>query len=198
MNTPIRIVMTAALSLIFVACQGHHDPAAQGESAHEGRGHHIHDHHSAHGKHGHKKPDSAPTTNPEDIKPNDGTRKIGDITTCPVTGDIFTINAETFSIQHDSKTYYLCCDGCEKKFLADPAHYLTKAPTSQPSTNPADVLPNDGTRKVGDITRCPVSGDVFTVSGDSTSAEHDGGTYYFCCGGCIDKFKANPERFTRP
>lgn len=193
----VRAGLLIALStLTFTACQGH-SPAPEGEAIgeHGGADHHGSDQ-SAHGKHG-QKPESAPTTRPEDIKPNDGTRKVGDITKCPVTGDVFTIAEDTFSTQYEGKAYYLCCDGCEKKFLADPVGYLTEAPRSESTTNAADVLPNDGTRKVGDITKCPVSGDVFKVSSESASTEHKGGTYYFCCKGCINKFKANPERFTR-
>ena len=39
-------------------------------------------------------------------------------------------------------------------------------------------------RKVGDITRCPVSDEVFKVTETTPTAEHDGKTYYVCCGGC--------------
>lgn len=71
----------------------------------------------------------------------------------------------------------------------------TDEPAATTETAPGDVMPNDGTRQVGDITKCPVSGDVFTVAADSPKAEHDGGTYYLCCKGCIDKFEADPAKF---
>lgn len=69
------------------------------------------------------------------------------------------------------------------------------APSPTSETAPADALPNDGTRQIGDVTTCPVSGEVFTVTADSPKAEHEGGTYYFCCQGCVEDFVAAPARF---
>lgn len=43
---------------------------------------------------------------------------------------------------------------------------------------------------------CPVMGsDVASQSKASGYADHDGVRYYFCCGGCDVKFKANPASF---
>ena len=42
---------------------------------------------------------------------------------CPVSGKTFKPTAETAKATHNGKTYYLCCDGCVKKFAADPAKY---------------------------------------------------------------------------
>jgi hypothetical protein len=50
--------------------------------------------------------------------------------------------------------------------------------------------------KVGDRTRCPVTNQVFVVGADSPKTEFDGKTYYFCCEGCVNKFKQNPQQFT--
>ena len=54
-----------------------------------------------------------------------------------------------------------------------------------------------GEARVGDRTRCPVSGEDFVVTESSPKAEYNGKTYYFCCGGCDAKFKADPEKFVR-
>ena len=40
---------------------------------------------------------------------------------------------------------------------------------------------------------CPVTGDP--VDG-KTSYEYEGKTYNFCCPGCIDEFKKNPEKYS--
>ena len=186
----LRLAIALAVVSVLAACHGHAHP---NEEAHE----HTDQAHTSHAHHDHE-PHAGPTTRPEEVKPNDGTRKVGDITRCPVSGDVFTIDADTSAIEHEGSTYYLCCDGCVKKFRADPASFVAKAgeSASQATTNPADVLPNDGTRKVGEITTCAVSGEVFTISKDSPRAEYNGGTYYFCCGGCVSKFKADPARFT--
>lgn len=54
-----------------------------------------------------------------------------------------------------------------------------------------------GDAKVGDTTKCPVSGEEFTVEATSQKVEHDGKTYYFCCGGCKKKFEAEPAKFIK-
>jgi Cu+-exporting ATPase len=54
-----------------------------------------------------------------------------------------------------------------------------------------------GDAKVGDTTTCPVSGEEFVVEANSPKAEHDGKTYYLCCGGCKKKFEADPTKFTK-
>ena len=51
---------------------------------------------------------------------------------------------------------------------------------------------------VGNITTCPVSGEVFRVSETSPHATHNGQEVYFCCAGCIGAFEANPENFLTP
>lgn len=66
-------------------------------------------------------------------------------------------------------------------------------PAASPAAE-ADVKA-PGEAKVGEKTRCPVSGEVFTVAADSPKVEVDGKTYYMCCGGCSEKFKSDPKKF---
>ncbi|AKU97720.1 Lead, cadmium, zinc and mercury transporting ATPase [Labilithrix luteola] len=54
-----------------------------------------------------------------------------------------------------------------------------------------------GEAKVGDTTKCPVSGEEFTVEASSPKVEYEGKTYYFCCGGCKKKFEADPAKFAK-
>ncbi len=73
------------------------------------------------------------------------------------------------------------------------------APT--PATPPAagaqgDIKP-PGVAKIGDRTRCPVSGDLFTVTADSPHADYNGKTYYFCCASCPDDFKKDPAKYVK-
>ncbi len=49
--------------------------------------------------------------------------------------------------------------------------------------------------KVGDLTRCPVSGVVFRVSAESPQVEYSGRKLRVCCGGCAEKFREQPARF---
>jgi Cu+-exporting ATPase len=71
------------------------------------------------------------------------------------------------------------------------------APTAGAKTAPATGVKEPGDAKVGDTAKCPVSGEEFTVEASSPKAEHDGKTYYFCCGGCKKKFEADPAKYVK-
>lgn len=60
--------------------------------------------------------------------------------------------------------------------------------------DPASVVRQPGA-VLGDISRCPVSGEVFEVTADATFVEHEGQNVYFCCPGCIRRFQRDPERW---
>ena len=55
-----------------------------------------------------------------------GEATIGDKTTCPVSGEEFTVAATSPTATVEGKTYYFCCPGCDKKFVANPASFLKK------------------------------------------------------------------------
>lgn len=55
-----------------------------------------------------------------------GDAKVGDRTTCPISGDEFVVAADSPKAEFEGKTYYFCCPGCVKKFSADPAKYAKK------------------------------------------------------------------------
>ena len=62
---------------------------------------------------------------------------------------------------------------------------LAAAPTSQPSTQPVDLM----------NTVCPVSGDKV---GDSKLTEtYDGKVYHFCCDDCPKAFTKDPSKFAK-
>ncbi len=52
-----------------------------------------------------------------------GNAKVGDKTTCPISGEEFVVDANSPHTEHEGKTYYFCCPGCKKKFESDPAKY---------------------------------------------------------------------------
>ncbi|GEM_PF-766419 len=41
---------------------------------------------------------------------------------------------------------------------------------------------------------CPVTGED---ADSAVSLAHDGTTYYFCCDGCLDKFRENPDKYMK-
>jgi Cu+-exporting ATPase len=65
---------------------------------------------------------SAPAAAGDVKKP--GEAKVGDKTTCPVSGEEFVVTANSPTAEYDGKTYYFCCPGCDAKFKADPKKYL--------------------------------------------------------------------------
>jgi YHS domain-containing protein len=73
----------------------------------------------------------------------------------------------------------------------------TPAAPVAPSTSPAasSDLKAPGDAKIGDRTRCPVSGEEFTVTADSPHADYQGKTYYFCCPHCPERFSADPSKY---
>ena len=60
--------------------------------------------------------------------------------------------------------------------------------------DPADVVAQPGAN-VGDITTCPVSDQVFTVTEDTAFIEHEGQNVYLCCARCVRRFQRDPETF---
>lgn len=66
------------------------------------------------------------------------------------------------------------------------------AQSAETRATPAGIKPM-GEAKVGDRTLCPISHEEFTVTESSPKTEYKGKTYYFCCPGCDETFKKNPE-----
>ena len=52
-----------------------------------------------------------------------------------------------------------------------------------------------GMAKVGDKTRCPISGEEFVVKADQPKVEYQGKTYYTCCPHCAEKLTADPKKY---
>jgi YHS domain-containing protein len=70
-------------------------------------------------------PETAAKAN-SNIKPI-GEAKIGDTTVCPVSGEEFQVTANSPKVEHEGKTYFFCCAGCDKKFQAEPKKFLKKS-----------------------------------------------------------------------
>jgi Cu+-exporting ATPase len=66
---------------------------------------------------------ATPAASPSGVKAP-GAAQIGDKTTCPVSGEEFTVSATSPKVELDGKTYYFCCESCVQKFQADPQKYL--------------------------------------------------------------------------
>ncbi|MGH9681266.1 MAG: YHS domain-containing protein, partial [Candidatus Acidiferrales bacterium] len=101
--------------------------------------------------------------------------------------------------EFSGKTYYFCCPGCAEKFKADPAKYLgTKAPVTIATTSA--VLPvlasAPNSSRPGE--KDPVCGMTVDPARAKATYEYSGKTYYFCCTGCREKFKADAATYLAP
>jgi YHS domain-containing protein len=66
-----------------------------------------------------------------------GEARIGDRTTCPVSGEQFIVSATSAKTEYGGRTYYFCCADCAKRFEADPAKFLrTSAEPAREAAGP--------------------------------------------------------------
>ena len=101
----------------------------------------------------------------------------------PVCGMTVDPQSASHNTEYKGKTYYFCCGHCLEKFRANPENY-TASGTQKPPAGAEKVQAKD-----------PVCG--MTVDPQSTShkTEYKGKTYYFCCGHCLEKFRADPGNY---
>lgn len=105
------------------------------------------------------------------------------IETCPVTGEPVNKNVKA---EIWGRTVYFCCEGCIETVKKNPELYLKKEPGSKAEI--AFLGKGDG------IETCPVTGEPVNKN---VKAEIMGRTIYFCCAGCIETVKKNPEAYLR-
>jgi YHS domain-containing protein len=96
--------------------------------------------------------------------------------TCPVSGK--PIDKE-MSLEVDGQAIFFCCDKCPAEYKKDPAKYKAKLANSYEYFLPA---------------LCPLTGERvnFAVSLDTKD-----GPLYFCCKGCVGKYKADPDKWAK-
>ena len=87
---------------------------------------------------------------------------------CPVSGEPVNHDGESVKYSYLGKEYEFCCEGCLKKFKAEPMSYIKTELT------------------------CPVMGEA---ASKDVSTVVDGVKYYFCCEMCIAKFNKDPKKY---
>jgi|GEM_PF-5849081 YHS domain-containing protein len=129
---------------------------------------------------------------------------VGTQATCPVSGDVFPVQANSTRSEHKGLHYAFCCKGCKAKFDAAPLKFITARSTCAGKAAAAPAAPAaadgvstffDAPPAVGSQARCPVGKKVFTVTANSARATHNGKHVAFCCPGCKGKFDAKPQAF---
>jgi Cu+-exporting ATPase len=108
----------------------------------------------------------------------------------PVCGINVNPSTSRYHAAHGGKTYHFCCAGCLQKFTADPQKYVQAKPPSglvtlgMPSAPPTAKKAKD-----------PVCGMEVDPATAKFKTSHSAKSYYFCCGSCLGKFQANPEKY---
>ncbi|NKF22358.1 heavy metal translocating P-type ATPase [Solimonas marina] len=92
--------------------------------------------------------------------------------------------------EHNGQTYWFCCDGCRKKFAADPGAYLKTQATPGGCCGSAAKTPAAPATATD-----PVCGMSVDTAAGKPHHQHDGQTYWFCCDGCRKKFAADPAAY---
>jgi Cu+-exporting ATPase len=100
------------------------------------------------------------------------------------------------SVEYEGRLYHFCSRGCAEKFKDYPEKYLS--PNYKAGGMGAMVqiggapVPIGGARKLEKDVVCGMSVDPAKAT---STAVHQGKTYYFCSRGCGEKFKADPEKY---
>jgi Cu+-exporting ATPase len=89
--------------------------------------------------------------------------------------------------EYHGKSYYFCSTGCKEKFDRAPGQYVKAAvlPVISPAHDSSPAID-------------PVCGMQVNPSTATAHVEHEGSTYYFCCQGCAETFRANPGKYLGP
>lgn len=99
-------------------------------------------------------------------------------TRCPVLDG--KINKSLF-VEYDGKRIYVCCKECIATVQKDPAKF-------------AGELESKGVTLEKAQTICPVLGGKIDKK---VYTDYNGKRVYFCCAGCIEQFKAEPEKYLK-
>ena len=106
-----------------------------------------------------------------------------------------------FSHEHGGKNYYFCCGGCREKFRANPEKILSATPKPMGSGlvmlgMPAAAGTGGGARgsTFVALAKDPVCGMDVDPAKARFKTQHGGKEYFFCSAGCLEKFRANPEK----
>ena len=137
---------------------------------------------------------------------------------CAVTGEkIGDPKSAAATKMVGGKTYYICCPGCTPKFDAAPAKYAKIADlqgekrTLQAKLSGIDAAlkkietgatkaatPKEEKTAVAASSslHCAITDEAITSVKDAAGSDVvNGKTYYFCCPGCVTKFKADPAKY---
>lgn len=111
----------------------------------------------------------------------------------PVCGMAVNPATAKHSREHKAKKFYFCCARCAEKFESDPEKYL------KPSVTSGLVRLGPGTAaKPGTKIKDPVCGMEVDPATTKYELDHLGKSYCFCSAHCLEKFRADPDKYSKP
>lgn len=119
----------------------------------------------------------------------------------PVCGMTVDPATAKFTYSYGEKTYYFCCAHCVEQFKANPKKYLEKAAASAAPTLVTlgkSAAQNSTSRAASPRQTDPVCHMDVDPSTTTHKLDYSGKTYYFCSAACLEKFRAQPERYMQP
>jgi YHS domain-containing protein len=115
---------------------------------------------------------------------------------CAISGNEMKKSEAKSSLEYKGKTYYFCCDNCEKSFKENPEKYVNKI--KQEGHEHAHQHGEEPMHEHADDTAVdPVCGMEIKKSEANATYEYDGKTYYFCMEGCKEKFVKDPSKYVK-
>ena len=112
-------------------------------------------------------------------------------TTCPVTGD--PINKKWYA-DDKGKRIYVCCESCIDSVKKDPVKYVKKLEAMGQSVETIPSAKADHVKALVPQSTCPVMGGPIDKS---VYVDYKGKRVYFCCAGCPETFKQDPEKYLK-
>ena len=123
-------------------------------------------------------------------------------TKCPVMGGDID---EDIYVDYKGRRIYFCCPGCPEKFKENPEKYIDKLDASAETGSDVskgetheghmghETEAKSNEQKIVQTT-CPVMGGEINKD---LYVDYKGRRVYFCCPGCPEKFKENPEKYVQ-
>ncbi len=104
------------------------------------------------------------------------------------------------SAEFEHKLYHFCSRGCAEKFQRDPQKYLSPAHRSSGMVGTVQIggIAAAPTQAARQPEKDPVCGMNVDAAQAAATFVHNNKTYYFCSGGCGEKFKADPGKYLSP
>ncbi|MDQ2622564.1 MAG: heavy metal translocating P-type ATPase [Actinomycetota bacterium] len=113
----------------------------------------------------------------------------------PVCGMMIDPASAAGSSEHSGEAYFFCSASCKRKFDGNPSSFVpSKGIAPAESRRHDHSCSNHGGESRASL-KDPVCRMDVTPESAAGSHEHDGKTYYFCSKGCLERFRADPERF---